>query len=94
MRLGLWLCLPRLGGTCARLDELHTRLQHLALLRGIGLDACAINLGSKMPSACLAPDRLWRLPSDHHAVPVEVVPDSHLRFPNVAPRRKIAFFVL
>ena len=41
-----------------RSDELHTRLQHLALFRGIGSDACGVNLGSRMPSACLAPDRL------------------------------------
>jgi hypothetical protein len=63
------------------------RLQHLALFRGIGLGACAVNLGSRMPSACLAPDRLWRLPSDNHRVTVEVAPDSPLRFPNVALRQ-------
>ena len=63
------------------------RLQHLALFRGIGLDACAVNLGSRMPSACLAPDRLWRLHSDHHTVTVEVAPDFPLRLPNVALRQ-------
>ena len=63
------------------------RLQHLALFRGIGLGACAVNLGSRMPSACLAPDRLWRLPSDHHRVTVEVALDFPLRFPNVALRQ-------
>jgi len=49
------------------------RLQHLALFRGIGLDACAVNLGGGMPSAHVAPDRLWRLPSIHHTVTVEVL---------------------
>ena len=63
------------------------RLQHLALFRGIGLGACAVNLGSRMPSTRLAPDRLWRLPSDHHTVTVEVVRDFPLRFPNVALRQ-------
>ena len=62
------------------------RLQHLALFRGIGLDACAVNLGSRMPSTRLAPDQLWRLPSDHHRVTVKVAPDFSLRFPNVALR--------
>ena len=62
------------------------RLQHLALFRGIVLGACAVNLGSRMP-ACLAPDRLWRLPSDNHRVTVEVAPDFPLRFPNVALRQ-------
>jgi hypothetical protein len=62
------------------------RLQHLALFRGIVLGACAVNLGSRMPSACLAPDRLWRLPSDNHRVTVEVAPVFPLRFPNVALR--------
>ena len=63
------------------------RLQHLALFRGIGLGACAVNLGSRMPSTRLAPDRLWRLPFDHHRVTVEVAPDFPLRFPNVALRQ-------
>ena len=63
------------------------RLQHLALFRGIGLDACGVNLGSRMPSTRLAPDRLCRLPSDHHTVTVEVVPDFPLRFPNGALRQ-------
>src|SRR5206468_9538292 len=87
MRLGLWSYPLRLEGTCARWDELHMRLQHLALFRGIGLDACAVNLGSRMPSTRLAPDRLWRHPSDHHTVTVEVVLDFPLRFPNVALRQ-------
>jgi hypothetical protein len=66
------------------------RLQHLALFRGIGLGACAVNLGSGMPSTRLAPDRLWRLPFDHHRVTVEVAPDFRLRFPNVAlPQNRI-----
>ena len=63
------------------------RLQHLALFLGIGLGACAVNLGSRMPSTRLAPDRLWRLPFDHHRVTVEVAPDFPLRFPNVALRQ-------
>ena len=63
------------------------RLQHLALFRGIGLGACAVNLGSRMPSTRLAPDRLWRLPFDHHRVTVEVVLDFRLRFPSVALRQ-------
>ena len=63
------------------------RLQHLALFRGIGLGACAVNLGSRMPSTRLAPDRLWRLRFDHHRVTVEVAPDFLLRFPNVALRQ-------
>jgi hypothetical protein len=61
------------------------RLQHLALFRGIGLGACAVNPGSRMPSAYLAPERFWRLASDHHRATVEVVLDFPLRFPNVAP---------
>ena len=60
------------------------RLQHLALFRGIGLGACAVNLGSRMPSTRPAPDRLWRFPFGHHRVSVEVAPDFPLRFPNVA----------
>ena len=63
------------------------RLQHLALFRGIGLDACVVNLGSRMPSTRPAPDRLWPLPSDHHTVTVEVAPDFALRFPNVPLRQ-------
>ena len=63
------------------------RLQHLALFRGIGLGACAVNLGSRMPSTRLAPVRLWRLPFDHHRVTVEVAPDFPLRFPRVALRQ-------
>ena len=63
------------------------RLQHLALFRGIGLGACAVNLGSRLPSMHLAPDRLWRLPCDSHRVTVEVAPDFPLRFPNVALRQ-------
>ena len=62
------------------------RLQHLALFRGIGLDACAVNFGSRMPSTRRAPERLWRAPSYHHTVTVEVAPDFPLRFPNVALR--------
>ena len=59
------------------------RLQHLALFRGIGLDACAFNLGSNLRRvSCQA--WFWCLPSDHHTVTVEVAPDFHLRFPNVA----------
>ena len=70
------------------------RLQHLALFRGIGLGACAVNLGSRMPSTGLAPDRLWHLPFDHHRVPVELVPDFPLRFPNVAlPQNRFLAFV-
>ena len=70
------------------------RLQHLALFRGIGLDACAVNVGSRMPSTCLAPDRLWRLPSDHHTVTVEVALDFPRRFPNVAlPQNRFLRFV-
>ena len=49
------------------------RLQHLALFRGIGLDGCAVNLGGRMPAACVAPDRLWRLRSIYHTVTVEVL---------------------
>ena len=60
------------------------QLQHLALFRGIGLDACVVNLGRRMPSTRLSPDRLSRLPSDHHMATVEVVPDSHRCFPSVA----------
>ena len=63
------------------------RLLHLALFRGIGLGACAVNLGSRMLSTRLAPERLWRLPSDHHRVTVEVAPVFPLRFPNVALRQ-------
>ena len=63
------------------------RLQHLALFRGIELGACAVNLGSGMPSTCLAPDRLWRLRFDHLGVTVEVAPVFPLRFPNVALRQ-------
>ncbi len=63
------------------------RLQHLALFRGIGLGACAVNLGSRVPSTCIAPEQLWRLPSDRHTVTVEVAPDFPLRLPNVAPRQ-------
>src|SRR5437773_11787409 len=87
MRVGLWSCLPQSGGTCARWDELHMRLQHLALFRGIGLDACVVNLGRRMSSTRLSPDRLSRLPSDHHMVTVEVAPDSRRRFPSVALRQ-------
>jgi len=86
MRLELWSCLPQSGGACARWDELRMRLQHLALFRGIGLDAYGVNLGSRMPSTRLAPG-LWRLPSDHHTVTVEVVPDFPLRLPNGALRQ-------
>ena len=63
------------------------RLQRLALFRGIGFDAYAVNFGSRMPSTRLAPDRLWRLPFDHHRVAVEVAPDFPLRFPNGALRQ-------
>ena len=63
------------------------RLQHLALVRGIGLGACAVNLGSRMGSTRLAPDRLWRVPFDHHRVTVGVAPDFPLCFPNVALRQ-------
>src|SRR5438094_10651712 len=72
------------------------RLQHLALFRGIGLDACAVNVSSRMPSTRLAPDRLWRLPFDHHRVTVEVAPDFPLRFPSVALRqnRSLPFVML
>jgi len=94
MRVGLWSCLPQLTGTCARWDELHMRLQHLALFRGIGLNAYVVNLGSRMPSTRPAPDRLRRLPSDHHTVTVEVALDFPRRFPNVAlPRNRFLRFV-
>ena len=63
------------------------RLQHLALFRGIGLDACGVNLGSRMSSALSRGDRLWHRPSDHHTVTVAVAPDFPLRFPNVALRQ-------
>ena len=63
------------------------RLQRLALFRGIGFDAYAVNFGSRMPSTRLAPDRLWRLPSDRHTATVEVAADFPLRFPNVALRQ-------
>jgi hypothetical protein len=63
------------------------RLQHLALFRGIGLGACAVNLGIRMPSTLVAPDRLWRLPFDHRRVTVEVASDFSLRFPNLALRQ-------
>ena len=70
------------------------RLQHLALFRGIGLDAYGVNVGSRMPSTRPAPGRLWRLPSDHHTVTVEVAPDSPRRFPNVAlPQNRFLRFV-
>ena len=62
------------------------RLQHLALFRGIGLGACAVNLGSKVPSTCIAPEQLWRLPSDRHTVTVEVAPD----FPPSSSQRRSA----
>ena len=60
------------------------RLQHLALFRGIGLDACATNLGCRMPLACLA---MVASLCDHHTVTVEVDPDFPLRLPNVALRQ-------
>ena len=63
------------------------RLQHLALFRGIGLGACAVNLGNSLPSTRLAPDRLSRLRFDHHGVTGEVAPVFPLRFPNVALRQ-------
>jgi hypothetical protein len=63
------------------------QLQHLALFRGIGLGACAVNLGSRISSTRLARDRLWRLPFDHHRVAVEVAPDFRLRFPNIDLRQ-------
>ena len=62
------------------------RLQHLALFRGIGLGAYAVNLDSRMPSTRLEPDRLC-LPFDHHRVTVEIALDFPLRFPNVALRQ-------
>ena len=62
------------------------RLQRLALFRGIGLDAYAVNLRSRMPSTRFATDPLSCLPSDHHAVTVEVAPDFPRRSPNVALR--------
>ena len=65
---------------------MHTRLEHLALFRGIGLGARAVSLGNRMHSTRLAPDRLWRLRFDHHGVTVEVALDFPLRFPNVALR--------
>ena len=83
MRLGLWSCLPQSGDTCARWDELRMRLQHLALFFGIGLDACAFNLGSNLQRVSSQTDCGVFLP-DHHTVTVEVAPDFHLRFPNVA----------
>ena len=63
------------------------RLQHLAVFHGIGSDACVVNLGRRISSACVASDPLWRLPSDHHTVTVEVAPDFPLRLPNVALRQ-------
>jgi hypothetical protein len=69
------------------------RLQHLALFRGIGLGACAVNLGSRMPSTSLAPDRLWRLPFDRHRVTVEVAPVFPFVFPTSLCGR-IAFLLL
>ena len=63
------------------------RLQRLALFRGIGFDAYAVNFGSRMPSTRLAPDRLWRLPSDRHTATVGGAPGFPLRFPNVALRQ-------
>src|SRR5260370_38435455 len=63
------------------------RLQHLALFRRIGLGACAVNLGSRMPSTCIAREQSWRLPSDRHTVTVEVAPDFPLRLPNAALRQ-------
>jgi hypothetical protein len=47
------------------------RFQRLALFCGIGLDACTVNLGSRMPSPRLAPGRLWPFPCDHHTVRIE-----------------------
>ena len=84
MRLGLWSCLPQLGDTCARWDELRTRLQHLALFRGIGLGACTINLVAECLQRALRRTGCGVFPSDHHRVTVEVAPDFPLRFPNVA----------
>ena len=63
------------------------RLQHLALFRGIGLCACAVNLGNRMPSTSLAPDRSWRLAFDHHRVTVEVAPGFP---PSFSQRRSAA----
>lgn len=83
MRLGLWSCLPQSGDTCARWDELRMRLQHLALFCGIGLDACAFNLGINLHRLS-GQTGLCCLPSDHHTVTVEVAPDFPFRFPNVA----------
>jgi hypothetical protein len=60
------------------------RVQHLALFRGIGLDACTVNLEAECLQRASRRTRWSRLPSDHDTVTVEVVPDSHLRFPNVA----------
>src|SRR5436190_24255000 len=40
-----------------------------------------------MPSACLAPERLWRLPFDHHRITVEVVLDFP---PSFSQRRSAA----
>ena len=73
--------------TFLMIPSLSWALQHLAAFGGIGLVHVTINLGSGMPSACLAPERLWPLPSDHHGVTVEVVLDFPLRFPNVALRQ-------
>jgi len=87
MLLGLWSCPLHLGGNCARWDELHMRLQHLALFRGIGSGAYAVNLGNRIPSTRLAQDRLWRLPFDLHRVTVEVAAVFPLHFPTVALRQ-------
>ncbi len=63
------------------------RLQHLALFRGIGLDACAVNLVGE----CL--QRAWRRTGCGVFLPVitqltvEGAPDFPLRFPNVALRQ-------
>ena len=62
------------------------RLQHLALFRGIGLGACAVNLGSRMPSTRPAPDRLWRLHFGHHRLAV----DSCAEFPPSFSQRRSA----
>jgi hypothetical protein len=60
------------------------RLQHLALFRGIGLDACGVILGSNLQRDSRRP--VVAFPSDHHTLPVEVAPD----FPVVFPRRSAA----
>lgn len=63
------------------------RLQHLSLFRRIGLGACALSLGNRLPSPGLARDPLERLRFDHPRVSVQVAAYFRLRFPKFALRQ-------